>query len=386
MKVLYITTSLSSKWGGPTTVVQGLSEALTKKGLEVSVLSPFKKDDEKNIIRPKGVQVELFKENAFSIFWNGYSHKFRKNIFNRIDNFDLIHIHEIWHYPCFVSYLAAKNKEPYIITPHGTLDPWCLNYKSLKKRIFSFLIQKRILNKASALHALTEKEREDIKKFGIGNYVKVIPNGIDIKEFENLPSRLELENIYPQLKNKKVILFLGRLHPIKGLDILARAFGAIAEKRDDICLLFVGPNEDEYREKIESILKKEKVIDKTIFTGSLSGRKRLAVLGGSDLFVLSSYSEGFSMAVLEAMACQLPVVITRQCNFPEVAENKAGFVIDPNEKELIIAINNLLKDVLLRKEMGENGRRLILREFTWDKIADKMIKLYQEVLSNQIEL
>jgi len=384
MRVLYITTSLSSKWGGPTKVVQGLSEALARKGVEISIFSPFRENDKRDIIKPKDIQVELFKAGIFSSFWNGYSFELQKNIFNRINDFDLVHIHEIWHYPCFISYLAAKNRKPYIITLHGTLDTWCLNYKSFKKRIFSFLIQRRILNQANALHALTEKEKEDIKNFGIDNYTEVIPNGINIKEFDNLPSRLDLEKIYPQLKNRKAILYFGRIHPKKGLDILARAFGIIARDRDDICLIIAGPDENGHQKEVEKILKEEKALQKVIFTGSLTGRERLTVLGGADLFVLSSYSEGFSMAVLEAMTCRLPVVITHQCNFPEVAKHKAGFVINPDKKELVLALNNLLKDPFLCKEMGKNGRRLILREFTWDKIADQMIDLYKKVLKDKM--
>jgi glycosyltransferase involved in cell wall biosynthesis len=127
----------------------------------------------------------------------------------------------------------------------------------------------------------------------------------------------------------------------------------------------------------------EGVIGKTVFTGMLTGWDKLAALARADLFVLPSYSEGFSIAVLEALTCRLSVVITHQCYFPEVAEADAGIVLEPDIAQLVEALDKLLNDYDMRCKMGENGHRLILEKFTWDKIVDQMIRLYEEVLKSQ---
>jgi glycosyltransferase involved in cell wall biosynthesis len=384
MKILHITASMSSDWGGPPKVVQELTEDLVKKGNEVSIFTPIKKR-ESNLICPKGVKMKTFKESFFSRIWGGHSFCFKKGLEKEIKKFDIIHINETWHYPHFVAYrLAKKYKKPFIITPHGTLEPWCLNYKSFKKKIFSFLIQRRILNQASAIQALTQKEAKNIKKFGADNYIEVIPNGINIEEFNDLSPYIDLENEYPQLKNKKIILFLGRIHPIKGLDILAQAFGNVAKNRDDIRLLIVGLDNDGYQKEIEKILKKEKVLDKVIFTGALLGKEKLAAFRRSNIFVLPSYSEGFGRATLEAMFCGLPVIVSDQCDFfLNETEDNVGLIINLDIDELVRAIIKLLENPVLSKEMSQNGRKLAREKYTWDKITDKIIDLYKKVLNEQ---
>ena len=380
MKVLHIAASLSAKWGGPTYVVKALTESLIRKGIAVSILSLIGEKVGKEIIYPEGVQVEVFKEGLFSIMWTGYSPNITKALAAKANNYNIIHIHEIWHYPGYAAYYAAKRAgKPYIVTVHGSLDPWCLKYKGLKKGIYAALIQRRILNEAAAIHAITEEEAEDIRAFGIVAPILVIPNGIDPAEFQALPSPEEMDSIYPELKGKKVLLFLGRIHQKKGLDILARAFGQIARSRKDLHLLIVGPDNDNYRSQVERLLESEGVLDLTTFTGMLAEREKLAAWSRADVCVIPSYSEVRTIVALEAMACGLPVIITQQCHFPEVVEANAGIVIEPKADQLADALNELLDNSKLCEEMGENGRRLIMDKFTWDKIADQMIQLYEDV-------
>lgn len=381
MSVLHITASMSPKWGGPTKVVADLTEKLAEKGVEITIFSPFKRGEESEVIKPKGVNLRLFRQSFMDKLWTSYSSELERAIQKGVNNFDIIHIHEIWHYPQYIAYKAAKKTgKPYIITIHGSLDPWCLNYKSFKKKIYSSLIQKRVLKEASVIHAITNEEVKQIKNFIANNNITMIPNGINQEDFINLSSRKELEKLYPELIGKKILFFLGRIHPKKGLDLLAKVFGIIARERNDVRLLIAGPGSDGYKDKIVQILKKEGVLNKAIFTGMLKDQNKLVTLGGADIFILPSYSEGFSMAILEAMICKLPVIITPQCNFPEVAEYEAGIVIEPNLKQLTEALNILLNNSKLCKKMGENGHKLILKKYTWDKIADQMIKLYEKVL------
>ena len=382
MKALHVAASLTPEYGGPTVVVNNLTETLAKKGLEVSVFAPVKNGDEPRIEKPKGVKLNLFRENYTARLWTGYSTELARTIEQEASKFDLIHIHDIWHYPHLAAGRAAKRaRKPYIVSIHGGLEPWSLKHKTLKKRIYGTLVQRKILNDAAALHAITDQEVEHIRNYRVERPVVMIPNGVDPSEFDEIHGRAMLEEHYPDLKGKQVILFLGRLHPIKGLDILASAFGQVARVREDTRLLIVGPDNDGYKAQIERILKSERVLEKTVFTGMLTGQKKLAALRDADIYVLSSYSEGFSMSILEALTCNLPVIITHQCYFPEVAEAEAGLVIDTNIDQLTESLIKLLDDEHLRKKMGENGRRLVIESYTWDKVADQMIKLYEDVLS-----
>lgn len=384
VKALHVVASLSLEWGGPTKVVVELTEALARKGLDISIFSPVREGEEAKVIYPQGVRVRLFKQGGLSALWTSYSRELAKAAREEVPNVDLVHIHEPWHHPHFAAYRAAKRaRKPYIITPHGAFDPWCLNFKPLKKRIYSALIQKRTLREAGALHAITKEEIHQIRAFGANGYIAMIPNGINSSDYRELPPREQFENSYPELVDKRVVLFLSRIHPKKGLDLLATTFGQIAEERNDALFVIVGPDDGGYQAQVEQMLKANGVRDKTIFTGMLTGQEKLAALSRADIFVLPSYSEGFSMAILEAMICGLPVVITHQCHFPEVDGAKAGIVIDPDSNQLAEALAKLLDDPKLREEMGANGRRLILEKYTWDKIADQMIQLYEQVLRSR---
>lgn len=385
MKVLHVAASLSAKWGGPTYVIKELTENLVRKGVVVSVFSPNGEKVGKEIIYPDGVQVKVLNGGLFSRMWTGYSPNITKALTVEAPKYDIIHIHEIWHYPHFTAYRAARKiGKPFVVTVHGELDPWCLDYKSFKKRIYAALIQKRILNEAAAIHAITEEEAKNIRSFDVDAPIVVIPNGIEPTDFQALPLPEEMEKLYPELKGKIVLLFLGRIHQKKGLDILAKAFGQIARNRKDLHLLIVGPDNEGYRNQVERLLESGSVAEKTTFTGMLTEREKLAALSRADICAIPSYSEVRSIVALEAMACGLPVVITRQCYFPEVAEANAGIVIEPNADQLADALNKLLEDPKLCKEMGENGRKLIKGKFSWDKIADQMIQLYEDVLGGKI--
>lgn len=384
MKILHVAASLDPKWGGPAKVVIELTQALVKKGVEVAIFAPLNKGDESEIIRPKGVELQLFPQSSFARWWTGYSPSLKRAIRKQVTKFDILHIHEIWHHPHFAARQAAKFAgKPFIITVHGALEQWCLDYKAFKKKIYSTLIQRKILKEASALHAITEEEVKNISNFVVNKNIFLIPNGINLEEFEKLPERDWIEGLYPEVKGKKVILFLGRIHPQKGLDILAKAFVTILKKRDDIQLVIAGPDNNGYKNRIVEILKGENAIRNSTFTGMLTGDDKIKALSRADIFVLPSYSEGFSISALEAMACGLPVVITKQCNFPEVEEIGTGKVIEADANNLSEALIELLDNPALCKEMGRKGQRLVTERYTWDKVADEMITAYKTILSNR---
>ncbi|MCK4533519.1 glycosyltransferase [bacterium] len=381
MKVLYVVPSLDYKYGGPTQVIIGLTKALVQKGIKVSVFTSVGRNDDLCIDKLEGVDVKLFPKTFFSKFWTSYSPLLAKALMEEVFNFDLIHIHEIWHYPHFAAFKAAKfSKKKFIVTMHGGVNSLPLCQKAFRKKIYSFFIQKKILKEASVIQAVSENEIKEIYRFVRNENIFHLPNGVNLKTFENIPSKNTIEKSYPQLKNKKVILFLGRVYPKKGLDLLAKAFGVVLKKRNDVQLIIAGPNNNVHKKEIVKILKHEQALENSIFTGMLTGNNKLAVLSRADIFVLPSSFEGFSISVLEAMASKLPIVITSRCNFPEIEEVKAGVVIEPDVTQLVNSLVRLLDNLQLCKEMGKNGQQLISEKFTWDRIADRMIELYQDTL------
>ena len=266
-----------------------------------------------------------------------------------------------------------------MLTIHSELSEWGLRQKTLKKRIYRLVLLDRILRNVNALHAITRDEKEQVVKLGYETPVVVAPNGIEPAPFEALPDPTEFIQRFPVLEGKRIILFLGRLHAKKGLDILARSFSTIARRFEDTVLLVVGPNKFGTQEKMESILSSEGLLDRTVFTGLLTGEDKLAAMSCADLFVLPSHSDVLGIAVLEAMAAQLPVVITKGCEFPEASEHGAGLVVETDEAPITEAITKLLSDADLCKRMGQQGHKLVTKHYTWQAAAATMANLYTDL-------
>ena len=293
-----------------------------------------------------------------------------------------MHIQELWHYPGYIASKIARSRNvPYIVTIHGELNEWNLQQKRLKKQIYMTAIQRGVLKKSAALHAITQAESNRIRQLEIETPVAMIPNGIHTEAFENLPDRSQFVSRYPELENRMIVLFLGRIQQKKGLDILAQAFGNLARTRDDVRLVVAGPDEDNTLTEVKTILKSHGALEKAEFPGMLTGEQKLEALSAADIFALTSYSEGFSVALLEALSAGLPLVITDECNFPEVGDSRAGFVVRPNDSETASALMSLLDSADLRREMSGNAHRLVRSNYTWERIAEKMFTLYGNVIA-----
>ncbi len=382
MKVLHVLPSLSPGWGGPVAVVADLARALRQQGVTSTVFAATGRRVGGNHVPIDGTATRLFPTGPLALVWTGHSPTMARALRLAAAHHDLVHIHELWHYPGYAAARAAwKVGRPYMVTVHGGLGPVALGRKALRKSLYMATFQRRILVGAAVLQAFTEAEAGHIRQHVPGAAVAVIPNGVRPEAFDDLPVGADFPGNGGDLSGKRVVLFLGRVHPGKGLDILARAFAQVARQRPDARLVIAGPDEGGYSARVQSILRKGRVLDRASFTGMLTGPHRLAALARADVFVLPSYFEGFSMAVLEALACGLPVVISRQCNFPEVAQAGAGLVIDTDAGQLAQALAQLLDAAPeQRRDMGERGRRLVRERYTWDAIAARMADLYRQVV------
>jgi len=391
MRVLCVSPSYwpAFEIGGPVTALHGLNKALVRAGVDISVFTTnvrLKKIPNEQVKVIDGVKIKYFN------YWNSleflgengwqYSPQSWRSLRDNIETFDLVHITGIWNFPSTIAlHYSARSGVPFIVSPHGSLAPDKISIKAWKKKLYYDLFIKKNLLCASGIHFFTQKEAEECLRYiQLEGKAIIVPNGVNLCDFDCLPKKETARAHYPFLQEKIVILYLGRIDRIKGLDILIESFANVARARPYVHLLLAGGGAKNYEDIIKQMIKSKDIQHRVTFTGMLSGQDKLEVLAACDIFVLPSYSEAFSMAILEAMASKLPVIITDKCHFNQVAEEKAGIVVVPNPKELSMAMETLIDSPEKCRRMGENARKLIEEKYTWDKVAGMMIKAYEDIL------
>ncbi|MCM8799930.1 MAG: glycosyltransferase [Candidatus Omnitrophica bacterium] len=388
MKILHVIPALAYGFGGPTQAVLDICKGLVKYGQDVTIFTT-------NADINKKLDVSLDREfnlDGIKIFYfpvsflkhYKFSYLFFKNIKKTIKNFEIIHIHSLFQFPSLVSsYYAQRFNLPYIIRPLGQLDPFLLKRHRIRKVLYLNLIERRNLKSASYIHFTSEEERRLALKTGIKFNSFVLPLGIDLERFTSLPAYGSFRQHYPELEGKKIILFLGRISFKKGLDILVEAFYRLCMVRDDLYLVIAGPDDEGYSKIVKRLIKKRNILDRVIFTGMLLGEDKLSVLRDSDIFVLPSYSENFGLAIVEAMACGLPVVISDKVNISsDIKDREAGIVIKPEVSSLYEGLKKALEDDKIFLRIKENSKILVQEKFNIDKIIPNLIDIYKSLIKN----
>jgi glycosyltransferase involved in cell wall biosynthesis len=386
MNILHVIPSLGPVYGGPSKIVPELAQVLIKKGENVHIATTNANGDECLNV-PLGVPVSLqgvptyyFPRHLNERFT--FSWPLSRWLWKHVPEYDLIHIHSVFSYStAAASRIAYKYRIPYVVMPHGMLEPWALKYKGWKKKTYFQLLERENLNRASGIHAGTKAEMDNICGLGIKRPMFVVPNGLNLSEFENLPSRAKFEERYPEIRGKEVILFLGRIDPKKGLDILVKALAIL--NRKDVYLVIAGPDLIGYRKTIEAMIHENGLGAQVLFTGMLSGQEKQMAFSSADLFVLPSRSEGFAVAVIEAMASRLPVIISKGCNFPQVEEVKAGRIIPPEVQPLVQAILDLLENPNECKYLGNRGWDLVRNNYGWEEVASRLMEVYKDIKKHE---
>jgi poly(glycerol-phosphate) alpha-glucosyltransferase len=295
-------------------------------------------------------------------------------------NPDLVHLHVLWLYP---SVAALKSRLPYMTTVHGMLDSWALKNSRLKKKMVALLYEKAALNKASCLQAFTKQEYNDIRNFGLRNPVCLIPNGVDIPlGIDKIKKKSPVWNNFIG-QEKKVLLYLGRIHHKKGLTNLIRAWKKTLARNNtsDWVLAIAGWSQGGYLNELKHLSKDLDLGKSIFFLGPQFNENKELCFAHADAFILPSFSEGLPMAVLEAWSYGLPVLITRQCNLPEGFEYNAAIQIDASVDGIAKGLCQLfsLSEADLHL-MGGNGKHLVSEKFSWSKVADELHKVYQWIL------
>jgi glycosyltransferase involved in cell wall biosynthesis len=381
---IHVASHLDPRFGGVAKILPELCAAVSGKGECNASLVGFCDPAERISMGGTGrVQVECVSPaglagrlaEGFGVTAGPLSERLRKA--------DGVHIHGLWERHSIAAVRAARAaRKPYVLSAHGMLEPWALRNKRWKKIVYSWLVERSNVSGAACLHALTRAEAENYRNYGAKNPIAVIPNGVHVPEDTTAAAFLAR---YPALEQKRCVLFLGRIHYKKGLNLLVQAWKQVAARDGDAHLVLAGPDFENTRASVERTVAELGLAGCVTFTGMLSGELKWSAIQASEIFVLPSYSEGFSVSVLEAMGMGKPVVVTRQCNVPEVSLHGCGWVIEPDAGQLASSIGEYLRMPASRvRTLGANGRSLVAGSYNWTVIGERMRTVYEWVLGGPV--
>lgn len=287
---------------------------------------------------------------------------------------NIVFLHGLWQFPTVaVLKWHASSRKPFVVSPHGMLEPWSLQQSKLKKRLATMLYQGPCIRRASCIRATSLMEAESVRKAGYKNPIALIPNGVTVPK--HLPSRRPNEG-------RRRALFLSRIHPKKGLLNLISAWAAI--RPPDWELLIMGPDECGHLAEVRVAVRKASLDQSVVFLDEVWGDQRFQVYRDSDLFVLPSFSENFGLVIAEALACGVPVITTRRTPWEELLSMDCGWWIETGVAPLIEALREAMGCPPVRlREMGARGQQLVQAKYTWPPIAAKALELSEWLLGKR---
>ena len=374
MRILHVIPGLAVS-SGPTSALIHLATEQARLGHEVAIAYVSGRGTDAPVVNVPGLRVQGFPATLLR-HW-AYSTALRDWLGRETANFDFVHIHSIWLYPTLAAAAACKRHcVPYWIRPAGSLEPWCLKLKAWKKGLYFRLIERPQLNAAAAVHAVSTQEAENIRATGIAAPIVTIPNGVDLAAFDRGPDRAAARVQLDLPADARIVLFLGRIHPKKGLDVLGRAFAEVRDRMPGALLAVVGPDEGPYARQVRREYDELGLGRSVLFLGELRDDDKIAAFRAADAFVLPSRSENFGISVAESLAAGTPVVVSRNTPWEAVEREGAGYwtVLEPGP--VAAALVELLAQPARAREMGARGRALIEREFQWPAIARRVVEAY----------
>jgi glycosyltransferase involved in cell wall biosynthesis len=389
MKVLHIIPSVATIRGGPSQAILEMVKALNNLNIEAEIATT--NDNGTDLLNvPLGKCTDYQQVPVW--FFSRFSppiHALREFAFSReltiwlwqnIRNYDLLHIHAIFSYSSTIAMAIARiQKVPYIVRPLGQLCTWSLQQSARKKQLYLRIIEKSNLNHSQSIHFTSEAEEKEASLLNLTSPNFILPHGLSISA--KIPDAYQLLREHFNLPvDEPIILFLSRLHPKKGLDYLIPALGKLSNYR--FTFILAGSGEPDYEQEIKALLVAEGIQNRTHFTGFIKGEIKDLLMQGSDLFALTSYSENFGISVIESLAAGTPVIITPGVALSDIVDQQQiGSVAELDVNEISAAIQHFLDNPQEAKKMGDRARQFILENYTWDRIALKMISVYQNLIN-----
>ena len=400
MRILQIIPSISLVYGGPSQMVLGLSAALASQGIDVTIITTDSNGD----IGQSPLDVPLnqpIKQNGYQIIYFRCSpfrrYKFSLSLLQWLNQnaqqFDLAHIHALFSpVTTFAATIARYHKLPYIIRPCGMLDPADLQKKKRLKQIYAALLERPNLAGAAAIHFTSKQEAKISERFGLDSTGKMPVSQEDFTGKMPVPQDLIIPlgvraDFYPNRLPESqipIILFMSRIEPKKGLDLLIPALESILA--DGIIFHFIlagsNPQDADYETKLKEKIANSSLAKFTTITGFVSGDLKVELLRKADLFVLPSYYENFGIAVAEAMAAGVPVAISDRVHISaDIQQAEAGWVAPLEVGAIARAIASALLAPQERQRRGLNGQAYAKKYYNWEDIARQTIDAYQHILS-----
>ena len=385
MKILQIVPSVSLVYGGPSQMVLGLSKALADEGIDVTLVTTNANGDQgqppldvplKTPIKQDGYEIIYFQCYPFRRY--KFSLGLLHWLINHISEYDLAHIHALFSPISTAAATVARWKQlPYILRPLGTLDPADLRKKQQLKKFYGHLLEKPNLAAAAGIHFTSQKECDISHRFGTKTNDLVVPLGVEIAR-QLPPLGITRQNLGIST-DQPLLLFMSRIEPKKGLDLLLPALEALLSQGLNFHFVLAGtnPQDRKYVDYIQKKIKDSPLNNITTITGFVEGEMKVGLLQDSDLFVLSSYYENFGIAVVEAMAFATPVVISDQVYiWQEIDRAKAGWICNCSGEDLIAKLKLAINNKAEMKQRGLNAAKLVSQKYSWQAIAREMIEVY----------
>ncbi len=373
MRILHVIPSVSERSGGPATAIFPMCRALMREGIEVLLVTTDAglQDTNGDVVEYKGVPARFFHSQWGESF--KYSRPLATWLNSNVKNFALAHIHAVFNHSSVAAARACRDAGvPYLIRPLGTLDPWSMTQKSVRKRLFWQVSGKAMLQRAATVHYTSEAEKLSTESRMRLNHGKVIALGIEISTATN-----NVADHFPELAREPYVLVLSRLHPKKGLDILIDAFQSLETQHWRLVIAGDGPSE--YVSRLKSKVKGDRIL----FTGWLEGERKEAVLSGASLLVLPSHQENFGLCVMEALAHSVPVLVSPNVNLAtEIAAANAGWIVAIDKHSLAAKLAAALRDKEELARRGQAGRQLS-QKYSWENAARELTLLYREILATK---
>lgn len=373
MRHLHFTQSLEPlEGGGLGTSAVSLHEHMRSAGLDSTLCSTHG-----GVARRCGDGIEEFERIKPGFLY--YSPAMRRAAPRLVRDSDVLHAHGLYVGTNFIfGREAHRQRKAMVYHVHGMFEPYILGRSRWKKRLVHWLFENQNIRDVRLWRALTGKEADQIRASGARQPIAVIPNGLDPAEFSGTfdpAAPIDTALLKGLRKDSLRLLFLGRIHPKKGLDMLLPAWARVAAFNGDWQLVVAGPDEAGHLAQVRAQAESLGLKDRVLFTGLVTGEAKTRLLHSADLFVLPSYSEGFPMSVLEAWACGVPVIATRECNVDGIAAAEAGWECDAETNSIEQALKAALAvSEAERRGRGDNGRRLVETRYRWAGIVDDLIR------------
>ncbi|MGO8763585.1 MAG: glycosyltransferase [Limisphaerales bacterium] len=373
MRHLHFTQSLEPlQGGGLGTSAVALHSQFLASGVESLLCATYGKTSQR--LTERSLEFRRIKPDFLY-----YSLALRNSARKLVADADILHGHGLYVGTNYVfGREALRQGKPLVYHAHGFFEPWILNRSRRKKKLAHWLFEDANFRQVKLWRALTSKEADQIRSCGIKAPIVIAPNGLRLEDYpkpEKLDEPIETPMIQRLAKAKRRLLFLGRIHPKKGLDLLLPSWASLSHLHKNWELVIAGPDEQGHLSEVRRLVQSLGISEKVRFTGPLTGRAKNLMLYSADLFVLPSHSEGFSMSLLEAMACEVPIVATRACNFPQITASQAGWECEGTTESITGTLKNaLLEDDLARKQRGRNGRQLVKEHYSWPVILSTLLQ------------